>query len=54
MTTGAVDNGMPSTLLVALILLAVAGAAAGGPILRRRFASGRSLPFSRGFIRRQT
>jgi hypothetical protein len=53
MTTGAVDNGLPSTLLVALILLGLAVAAAGGPVLRRRFASGRSLPFSRVFVRRK-
>jgi hypothetical protein len=53
MTTGAVDNGLPSTLLVALILLALAVAAAGGPVLRRRFASGRSLHLSRVFVRRK-
>jgi hypothetical protein len=50
MTTGAVDNGLPSTLLVVLILLALAVAAAGGPVLRGRFASGRKLP--RVFVRR--
>src|SRR4051794_6731929 len=54
MTTGAVDNGLPSTLLVALILLGVAVAAAGGPVLRRRFASGRGMPFPRVFGRRHT
>jgi hypothetical protein len=54
MTTGAVDNGLPSTLLVALILLGVAVAAAGGPVLRRRFASGRTLSFPRVFDRRHT
>ena len=53
MTTGAVDNGLPSTLLVALILLALAVAATGGPVLRRRFASGRSLHPSRVFVRRK-
>ena len=42
MTTGAVDNGLPSTLLVVLILFALAVAAAGGPLLRQRWASGRS------------
>lgn len=40
MTTGAVDNGLPSTLLIVLVLLALAVAAAGGPLLRRRFATG--------------
>jgi hypothetical protein len=54
MTTGAVDNGLPSTLLVALILLGLAVAAAGGPALRRRFAGGRSLPVPRVFGRRHT
>src|SRR3954469_18080420 len=53
MTTGAVDNRLPSTLLVALILLALAVAAAGGPVLRRRCASGRSLHPSRVFVRRR-
>jgi hypothetical protein len=54
MTTGAVDNGLPSTLLVVLILLALAVAAAGGPVLRGRFASGRRLPLSRVFVRRKS
>jgi hypothetical protein len=40
MTTGAVDNGLPSTLFVVLILLGLTVAAAAGPLLRRRFASG--------------
>jgi hypothetical protein len=40
MTTGAVDNGLPSTLFVVLILLGLTVAAATGPLLRRRFASG--------------
>ena len=38
MTTGAVDNGLPSTLFVVLILLGLTVAAAAGPLLRRRFA----------------
>jgi hypothetical protein len=42
MTTGAVDNGLPSTLFVVLILLGLMVAAAAGPLLRRRFASGQS------------
>jgi len=42
MTTGAVDNGLPSTLFVVLILLGLTVAAAAGPLLRRRFASGQS------------
>jgi hypothetical protein len=41
-TTGAVDNGLPSTLFVVLILLGLMVAAAAGPLLRRRFASGQS------------
>jgi hypothetical protein len=41
-TTGAVDNGLPSTLFVVLILLGLVVAAAAGPLLRRRFASGQS------------
>ena len=40
MTTGAVDNGLPSALLVVLILLGLTVAFAAGPLLRRRFASG--------------
>lgn len=40
MTTGAVDNRLPSTLFVVLILLGLTVAAAAGPLLRRRFASG--------------
>jgi hypothetical protein len=42
MTTGAVDNGLPSSLFVVLILLGLTVAAAAGPLLRRRFASGQS------------
>jgi hypothetical protein len=42
MTTGAVDNGLPSTMFVVLILLGLTVAAAAGPLLRRRFASGQS------------
>ncbi len=42
MTTGAVDNSLPSTLFVVLILLGLTVAAAAGPLLRRRFASGQS------------
>src|SRR3954468_10721958 len=42
MTTGAVDNGLPSTLLVVLILLGLTVAVTAGPLLRRRFASGQS------------
>jgi hypothetical protein len=51
MTTGAVDNGLPSTLLVVLILLGLTVAMAGGPLLRRRFASGP--PFQRVLRRRK-
>ena len=51
MTTGAVDNALPSTLFVVLILLGLTVAAAGGPLLRRRFASGS--PFKRVLPRRK-
>jgi hypothetical protein len=42
MTTGAVDNGLPGALFVVLMLLGLTVAAAAGPLLRRRFASGQS------------
>src|SRR3954470_20373093 len=42
MTTGAVANGLPSALLIVLILLGLTVALATGPLLRRRYASGQS------------
>jgi hypothetical protein len=54
MTTGAVSNGLPSTLLIVLILLAVLVAVAGGPLLRGRFESGTGSPFQRVFTRRRS
>jgi hypothetical protein len=54
MTTGAVSNGMPSTLLVVLILLALLVAVVGGPMLRGRFASGMGSPFKRVLARRRS
>jgi hypothetical protein len=54
MTTGAVSNGLPSTLLVVLILLALLVAVVGGPLLHGRFASGTGPPFKRVLARRRS
>jgi hypothetical protein len=54
MTTGAVSNGLPSTLLIVLILLALLVALAGGPLLRGRFAADAGPPFKRVFARRRS